>query len=249
MGGRCLADRRWGWLVTGDLFGDPLAPAIAAQLARGNALVDAVDGRWAAGQSRDAANEDVRGYYPTHPAATFALLAQEQFTGAIWECACGEGHLTGALEAVGHQVVSTDLFHHGFGQGGVDFLAFQGSTLAPNIVTNPPFKEAHQFIVKALALAGEQGGKVAMYLRLGALGGIKRGKLFRATPLARVHVLSRRVKIQRGRLATDDDAGGMVDFAWFVWDTQADPADDPTVHFVDWKDAVAKLSVDLEPGA
>jgi hypothetical protein len=155
----------------------------------------------------------------------------EQFAGPIWEPACGDGAMSRELEAAGHLVVSTDLIDRGYGVGERDFL-MEWQALAPNIVTNPPFRWAVEFIERALTLTT---GKVAMFLRLAFLEGQERGRWFPNTPLARVYIMSRRVPIQRGRLATDDDAGGPLAFAWFVW--EHGHAGAPTLHFLDWKDA------------
>lgn len=51
------------------------------------------------------------------------LLAEEKFSPVIWECACGEGHLSKVLEAHSFEVISTDLIYHGFGDPEpLDFL-------------------------------------------------------------------------------------------------------------------------------
>lgn len=75
--------------------------------------------------------------------------------------------------------------------------------------------------------------KVVMYLRLAFLEGIGRGLWFPKTPLARVYVLSRRVPTQRGRIATEEDSGGPIAFAWFVWEHGWQG--DPLIRFLDWK--------------
>lgn len=226
--------------MTLDLFGGGLHPAVATALEAGNRMMELVGSNFVAAIARDADNVEPNNYYPTPPCATLTLCAVEQFAGAIWEPACGEGHMVRALESMGHRVVATDLVDYGFGTSGVDFLDFTAgrANAIENIVTNPPYDLARQFIVKALTLAT---GKVCMLLRLGALAGQKNGALFNGTPLARVHVFSRRIPMQRGRLATDDDAQGMIDFAWFVWD-MAHPVDQPpAVTFVDWQVAIADL--------
>ena len=62
-------------------------------------------------------------FYPTPPEATLALLSVERFEGAIWEPACGQGHISKVIETAGHTVVSTDLARcWNYGQGGRDFL-------------------------------------------------------------------------------------------------------------------------------
>lgn len=88
---------------------------------------------------------------------------------------------------------------------------------APNIVTNPPFKLAVPFVRKALDLAPN---KVAMLLKIAFLEGQERAKLFAQSPLARVHVFSQRLAFVPGDGSRKLDGGGMMAFAWFVWDKQ-----------------------------
>lgn len=136
----------------------------------------------------------------------------EQFDGDIWEPACGDGAISRVLEKWGYKVHSSDLVDRGFGTPRVDFL-MERKSLAPNIITNPPFKLAVPFIRKALELTTK---KVAMLLRINALEGLERRRLFETTPLARVYVFSKRLTFERGGLATH--GGGMLAFAWFVWE-------------------------------
>jgi hypothetical protein len=158
-------------------------------------------------------------FYPTPPGATRALLGVETFTGPIWECACGEGDMARVLQDSGHHVISTDLIDRGFGEARVDFL-MEWQSRAPNVVTNPPFKHAEEFARKALALTAPwtPGGKVAMLARLAWLEGKGRRVLFESTPLARVWVFAGRLSFERGKLSDAGRAGGMVAFAWFVWE-------------------------------
>ena len=50
-------------------------------------------------------------YYATEPKAMELLLAEEKFSNVIWECACGEGHLSKVLEKHGFEVISTEPIH------------------------------------------------------------------------------------------------------------------------------------------
>ena len=47
-------------------------------------------------------NRQQHDYYATEPRAMELLLAEEQFSSVIWECACGEGHLSSARERTPH---------------------------------------------------------------------------------------------------------------------------------------------------
>lgn len=57
-------------------------------------------------------------FYATDPRAIELLLNVENFSDKVWECACGEGHLSKVLESKGYDVISTDLIDRGFGTGG-----------------------------------------------------------------------------------------------------------------------------------
>lgn len=150
-------------------------------------------------------------FYPTPPAGTQALLRVEKFNGPIWEPACGEGHMSNVLVAAGYQVISTDLVDRGFGDTRVDFL-MERKLLAPNVVTNPPFKLGEQFARKAFDLGAE---KVALLCRLMWLETEGRRILFEECGLARVHVFAKRLGMAKAGLA---DKGGMVPYAWFVFE-------------------------------
>lgn len=152
-------------------------------------------------------------FYPTPPEATESLLSVEQFDGPIWEPACGDGAISKVLEAAGHEVYSSDLVARGFGLSPVDFL-MEWHPRAPNIVTNPPFKLAVPFVKKAVELST---GKVAMLLKIAFLEGIERAAMFKSTPLARVHVFSKRVTF-RSASRGEVNGNGMMAFAWFVWE-------------------------------
>lgn len=114
-------------------------------------------------QTDDPVNREKNDFYPTWPGATEALLRVESFDGPIWEPACGEGDMSSVLERAGYAVESTDLIERGYGESRVDFL-MEHLPRAPNIVTNPPFGLAKEFVDKALYLTT---GKVAMFLRHG----------------------------------------------------------------------------------
>lgn len=151
-------------------------------------------------------------FYPTPPEATLALLSKEKFEGTIWEPACGDGAISEVLLQEGYSVISSDLIDRGYGEAPHDFLTSDWK--ADNIITNPPFTLAQEFVEKSLE---RTTGKVVMLCKLVFLEGQKRKSFFESTPLARVHVFSKRVNFYReghkGKLGTS-----MMAFAWFVWE-------------------------------
>lgn len=120
-------------------------------------------------------------YYATEPAATEWLCKLVKFDGPILEPSCGEGHMSKVLEKYGYQVTSRDLIYRGYGEGGQDFLSIDNMSWDGDIVTNPPYKYAQEFVEKALQIIPD-GKKVAMFLKLTFLEGKGRRELFRITP-------------------------------------------------------------------
>lgn len=119
-------------------------------------------------------------YYATDPFAAQLLLQEEVFSDHIWECACGEKHLSNVFEADGYQVRSSDLIDR-CGNEVYDFLSDENTLWDGDIITNPPYKFATQFVQKAIDII-PKGRKVAMFLKLQFLEGKERRKLFEKYP-------------------------------------------------------------------
>jgi len=161
-------------------------------------------------------SKDGLDFYATPEEATIALLEREEFTGNIWEPACGDGAISRVLKDYGHEVYSSDIVYRGYGMGGsTDFLDTKDRRVK-NIVTNPPFKLAKQFVEHSLSCATD---KVAMFLRLAFLESQNRKEMFENTPLARVYVFSKRLTLYPGDTPIEEHKGnGNIAFAWFIWD-------------------------------
>ena len=167
------------------------------------------------GISHTAVREE-HDYYATDPKAMTELLKYETFNDNVWECACGEGNLSEVLKAHGHNVLSTDLIDRGYADELLDFLQ-NDRTFDGDIITNPPFKYATQFILNALAAVAE-GNKVAMFLKLNYLSGKARYReIYSKFPPQRVYVFSGRVACSKNN-TPEGFKGGAMDFAWFVWE-------------------------------
>jgi hypothetical protein len=151
-------------------------------------------------------------YYATDPKTVAPLFERETFSKDIWEPACGEGHLSEAIKRLGKDVISTDKYPRGYGGCGVDFLK-QLSGYGCDIITNPPYKYAQEFVEKALELSGN---KVAMFLKLTFLEGQKRKKLFEKYPPKVIYVFSRRQKCAINGKFEETESSAAA-YAWFVW--------------------------------
>lgn len=154
-------------------------------------------------------------YYATDPKAVELLLEQEEFSSQIWEPACGEGHMAEVLKAHGYDVISTDLIDRGYGRGEVDFLKSKENNVDVDIITNPPYKYAKEFVEKALNTVAP-GRKVAMFLKIQFLEGMARRKLFDEHPPQTVYVSSRRLRCALGG-DFEKYANSAICYAWFVW--------------------------------
>lgn len=156
-------------------------------------------------------------YYATEPKAMELLLAEETFAPIVWECACGEGHLSKVLMEHGYDVISTDLVCRGFGCArSVDFLKEKSTDFVGDIITNPPYKYALKFVRKALECVRD-GGKAAMFLKLQFLEGKGRKQFFLNNPPKTVYVSSSRLICARNA-EFEKYPSSAVAYAWFVWE-------------------------------
>ena len=156
-------------------------------------------------------------FYATPPESTIALLEREVFEGEVLEPACGAGHISEVLKSYGYETISTDLVDRGYGTGGVDFLNTEFKKV-DNVVTNPPFKYAKEFIEKALEVSNK---KVAMFCKIQLLEGVFRQEMFMNTPLKTVYVFSKRQNPLRNGSPVDENGkkwSSTMCFAWFVWE-------------------------------
>ena len=155
-------------------------------------------------------------YYATEPKAIDMLLTKERPAAKIWECACGEGHLSKRLIEKGYTVYSSDKVDRGYGEVR-DFLTQRAMPAdGCDILTNPPYSVALEFIKKALELVGEEN-RVYMLLRLNFLEGIRRrAELYEPNPPPKVCVFSKRISCARGGDFKKYPQSAIA-YAWFVW--------------------------------
>nr|DAQ42719.1 MAG TPA: adenine-specific methyltransferase [Caudoviricetes sp.]DAX76154.1 MAG TPA: adenine-specific methyltransferase [Caudoviricetes sp.] len=158
---------------------------------------------------------DVNDYYATEPKAVELLMDLESFDKNILEPSCGEGHISDVLKSHGYNVVSRDLVNRGYGSV-ADFLSKDNTEWNGDIITNPPYKYAQEFVEKALQIIPD-GHKVAMFLKVQYLEGKRRRKLFDTMPPKRIWVSSSRLKCAiNGDF--DKISGSATSYAWFVWE-------------------------------
>lgn len=158
-------------------------------------------------------------YYATEPKAAELLLEVEPDLDNIWECACGEGHLAKIFDKAGKLQAATDLFYRGYGSSvSYNFLkpALMDKDYNGDIVTNPPYKYAKEFVETALELVSYKR-KVCMFLKLTFLEGKARKELFKKYPPKVIYVCSGRIPCAKNG-DFDKYPSSAVAYAWFVWE-------------------------------
>ena len=154
-------------------------------------------------------------YYATEPKAVEMLLELEDFSKFdVWECACGEGHLSKAMQKKGITVYSSDLINRDYGDQ-YDFLSAENTIWGGHIITNPPYKYAKEFIEKSISIIPNER-LIAMFLPVRYTEGKARKKLFQTYPPKTVYVSSGRLKCAiHGDFSKIKSSP--VSYAWFVW--------------------------------
>lgn len=158
-------------------------------------------------------------YYATEPKALELLLDKFQFNKKIWECACGELHLSNVLKSRGYNVRNSDIVDR-VNNGEIETLDFLACSEKWNgdIITNPPYKQAKQFVEKALDLV-EYGNRVAMFLKLTFLESKSRRELFNKNQLEYLYVSSSRLQCAKNGdfITYGKGTGTAVAYGWYIF--------------------------------
>ena len=169
--------------------------------------------------------------FPTPPWASRALI--EHIIGiddlqsqSAMEPACGSGYMSSVLSEYFGKVYASDIHPYGFG----DVKDFLKDKFAPKsvdwVITNPPFKNAEEFVVRGLDIARVG---VAVLVRTVFIESVGRyNRLFRERPCDVFAQFVERVPIVKGRV--DPRATTATGYAWLLWN--ADPAGCPRLAWI-----------------
>lgn len=168
---------------------------------------------------KERQNDD---YYATNPHALELLLDSLKRDGIelhkyIWECACGQGHLSNVLEENGYITTNTDLVDRGYKNNfqQLDFLT-TNTIFDGDILTNPPYKYAKEFVEHALKTLND-GYYCIMFLKIQFLEGQARLNLFRKYPPKYVYVNSARQSCAMNGEFEKYKATAIC-YCWFIWE-------------------------------
>lgn len=158
-------------------------------------------------------------YYATDPNTINDLIKNINFSKdtKIWEVSCWEWHLSKELEKNWFNVISSDLIDRWYWKWWVDFLKYKNDKyLDLNIITNPPYKYAKEFVEHSLDLI-KDWNIVAMFLKLTFLEWVARKKFFEENPPKKVLVYSRRQACAKN-WEFEKYSSNAVAYCWFVWE-------------------------------
>ena len=165
-------------------------------------------------------NREKDDFYATPPLAIKELINNLQlFNTNIWEPCCGMNHITNILREKNYKVRTSDIVDR-VNDGTVEIIDFLNCNEKwdGDIVTNPPYKLATEFVYKALDVVNT-GCKVAMFLKLTFLETKKRKELFEKYPPKYVYVSSSRLGCsQTGEFDETGNTVSAIAYCWFIWE-------------------------------
>jgi len=171
-------------------------------------------------------------FYATPPPAVEALLEVEKFSQTILEPAVGMGHIAKVLEEHGYSIIGRDIKDYGYKETRVkDFLS-SDKIIPWDIVTNPPYELADEFIKKAMDLL-KPGRKMAMFLKVMFIQSKQRKALFEIYPPKVMYVICSRVRGGKNGEFPEGYYGGAVQYCWLVWEKGF--TGDPVIKWIDVK--------------
>jgi hypothetical protein len=117
------------------------------------------------------------------------------------------------LSEVFGTVEAADAYHYGFGPVR-DFLTFPYEAKSHDwVITNPPFRSAEEFVLRALTVARQGVAILARTVFLESVGRYR--SIFVDNPPTVFAQFSERVPMVKGRV--DAKASTATGYAWFVW--------------------------------
>lgn len=141
------------------------------------------------------------------------LLAVSKFYGPIHDPCCGQGNIPKRLRKLGFiDVTGSDIVDRGFGEIR-DFM--KDVRPADNLIFNPPYTIAEEFITHAIHLSTKKVAAIVNIKFLTSQG--RRDRLFSHHKPSEVLVLSQRPSMPPGGTGIQA-RGGTADYVWIVWD-------------------------------
>lgn len=175
-------------------------------------------------------------FYATPLIATEKLIDTVKFDKdvGIYDPCVGKGHILKPFRDRGFVVRGTDIVarHDLWNKsviydGACNFLNYD-KKIDENVVTNPPYKLAFEFVEHAIGLLAT-GRQLCALLKIQFLETRRRYEFFKKYPPKYICVFSDRISCIPGG-CVENAIGGAMCFAWFVW--QKDFSCEPVVKWL-----------------
>lgn len=165
-------------------------------------------------------NRASKDYYATDLNA-FKYLVEDggvKLSPKVLEPCAGGGHLSEQIKKYGYSVISKDIVERDYPLDDTwDFLN-QNEKWCGDIVINPPYSQAKEFIEKCLDMI-RVGDRVFAFLKLTFLESKTRRPLFDTGQLKTVYVSSSRLGcVKNGRFDNKEFKSSAVAYAWFEFE-------------------------------
>lgn len=173
-------------------------------------------------------------YYATPYVATQMLLDNVDFIGNFLEPCVGGGHIAEVIKQYYNaEIFGSDLVDRGYPNTLVgDFLTYDFDRKFDNIITNPPYSLAQEFLEKGMEVVNNNG-KIAMFLKIQFLEGAKRREMFKNYPPKYIYVFTKRQNPWRNGSQVDEKGkpwSSTMCFAWFIWEKGS--KSEPTIRWL-----------------
>lgn len=166
-------------------------------------------------------DRDPDDWYVEPPECSDALFKVEDFSGVVWDPACGIGRIVKSARENGIHSFGTDIIDRSEEcECEIDFLNDTPEFVFDHIVSNPPFRFAEEFALKSLSIL-KTGKMLALLLPLVWISGFSsKRQWLPESPLLRLLPISPRPSMPPGRVILEGikPGNGTKDFAWFVWE-------------------------------
>jgi len=156
--------------------------------------------------------------FPTPPWATRALFTHtikdyiNKRDHVCMEPACGRGFMAEVFKEYVNKTIAFDIHDYGYGSV-ANFLSYESKKKVDWIITNPPFKDAEEFVLKGLEISKVGVAVLVRTVFLESVGRYER--LFSVTPPTLIAQFVERVPMVKGRV--DRTASTATGYAWIVW--------------------------------
>lgn len=163
-------------------------------------------------------NREENDFYATNPKDVKLLFTEcgLTFDKNILEPCAGNGHIAKVFKENGYNVTCGDLLQREYPLDKVWNFLEDATEFNGDIVTNPPYNLATEFVIKSLDII-PNGNKVVMFLKLTFLESKKRKPLFDTKQLKTIYVFTNRTACAKNGEEKYFGAGAVA-YAWYVWE-------------------------------